>query len=387
MTERDDIALLREFAATESEAAFAALVERHVNLVYSTALRSVGGAHAAQEITQAVFIIRARKAKSLGAKTVLAGWLHQTTRLTAANFLRGEIRRQQREQEAYMQSTMNEPDADAWPQIAPLLDDALAKLGERDRNAIVLRFFENKNLLEVGTALGASEDAAKMRVNRALEKLRKFFTKRGISLTTAIIAGAVSANSVQAAPVGLAATVIAAAAKGAAVSGSTLTLIKGALKIMAWTKIKTAIVVGAGALLLAGGAIIVGVARSGAGDKSTASEILQKVQATYDALSTYSDSGKSINETSGRSLTSTFAVKFARPDLYIIQGTQTIGQTSHTVTFWPADGQVFMLADQAKYFRLAENDDHILETSTGDSAASGLSVTGLFFHKNSPGSH
>ena len=316
----------------------------------------------------------------------MSGWLYQTTRLTAANFLRGEIRRQQREQEAYMQSTMNEPDADAWPQIAPLLDDALAKLGERDRNAIVLRFFENKNLLEVGTALGASEDAAKMRVNRALEKLRKFFTKRGISLTTAIIAGAVSANSVQAAPVGLAATVTAAAAKGAAVSGSTLTLIKGALKIMAWTK-KTAIVVGAGTMVLAGGAIIVGVARSSAGDKSTASEILQKVQATYDALSTYSDSGKSINETSGRSLTSTFAVKFARPDLYIIQGTQTIGQTSHTVTFWPADGQVFMLADQAKYFRLAENDDHILETSTGDSAASGLSVAGLFFHKNSPGSH
>ena len=236
MSELDDHQLLAEFARENSEAAFAALVQRHVNLVYSTALRSTGNAHAAEEISQAVFIILARKAKNFSSKIILSGWLYQTTRLTAANFLRGEIRRQQSEQEAYMQSTMNEPDADAWPQIAPLLDDALAKLGERDRNAIVLRFFENKNLLEVGTALGASEDAAKMRVNRALEKLRKFFTKRGISLTTAIIAGAVSANSVQAAPVGLAATVIAAAAKGAAVSGSTLTLIKGALKIMAWTK-------------------------------------------------------------------------------------------------------------------------------------------------------
>src|ERR1017187_2895456 len=253
MTERDDIALLREFAATESEAAFAALVERHVNLVYSTALRRVGGAHTAQEITQAVFIILARKAKSLGAKTILAGWLHQTARLTAANFLRGEIRRQNREQEAYMQSTLNEPDANVWPQIAPLLDDALDKLGERDRNAIVLRFFENKNLREVGTALGASEDAAKMRVNRALEKLRKIFSKRGVAFSAAAIAGAVSANSVHAAPVGLAKTIsVVAVAKGAAAGGSTLALVKGALKIMAWTKAKTAVVVGVSVLLAAG---------------------------------------------------------------------------------------------------------------------------------------
>src|ERR1017187_2787668 len=257
MTERDDIALLREFAATESEAAFAALVERHVNLVYSTALRSVGGAHAAQEITQAVFIILARKAKSLGAKTVLAGWLHQTTRLTAANFLRGEIRRQQREQEAYMQSTLNEPDASVWPQIAPLLDEALDRLGERARHAVVLRFFENKNLREVGAALGASEDAAKMRVNRALEKLRKMFAKRGMTLTAAAIAGAVSANSVHAAPAGLAKIIsTVAVAKGAAASASTLTLIKGALKIMAWTKAKTAIVSGVVVLLAAGTATV-----------------------------------------------------------------------------------------------------------------------------------
>jgi uncharacterized protein (TIGR03435 family) len=257
MTERDDIALLREFAATESESAFAALVEQHVNLVYSTALRSVGGAHAAQEITQAVFIILARKAKSLGAKTVLAGWLHHTTRLTAANFLRGEIRRQQREQEAYMQSTLNEPDARVWPQIAPLLDDALDRLGERDRHAVVLRFFENKNLREVGAALGASEDAAKMRVNRALEKLRKMFAKRGMTLTAAAIAGAVSANSVHAAPAGLAKIIsTVAVAKGAAASASTLTLIKGALKIMAWTKAKTAIVSGVVVLLAAGTATV-----------------------------------------------------------------------------------------------------------------------------------
>ena len=260
MPETDDNQLLRDFTEHQSDAAFAALVTRYVNLVYSVALRQTSHPDAAEEITQAVFIILARKAKALGPKTILSGWLYQTTRLTAANFLRGQIRRQQREQEAYMQSGLNEshPVADeTWRRIAPLLDDALGKLGERDRHAIVLRYFESRSLGEVGAALGASEDAAKMRVNRALEKLRKIFTKRGVTLTAAMIAGAVSANAVQAAPVGLAVTVAAAAAKGAAVGGSTLALINGALKIMAWTKAKMAIVVSTGVLLAVGTTTVV----------------------------------------------------------------------------------------------------------------------------------
>ena len=155
MPELEDIELLREYAEHDSEIAFAKLVERHVNLVYSVALRGVGNAHAAQEISQAVFIILARKAKSFSPKTIFSGWLYQTTRLTAANYLRTEIRRQKREQEAFMQSTLNESESEAWLHIAPILDDAISKLGAKDRDAIVLRFFENKNLSEVGAVLGA----------------------------------------------------------------------------------------------------------------------------------------------------------------------------------------------------------------------------------------
>ena len=258
MHDATDMDLLRQYAEGNSDAAFGALVSRHVNLVYSAALRKTGNPHAAEEITQAVFIILAQKAGRIPAKTILPGWLYQTARLTASSFLRGEIRRVRLEQEAYMQT---EPHAvapdETWEQLAPLLEDAMGQLGDKDRASVVLRFFGGKSFAEVAAAAGVSENAAKKRVGYALEKLHRYFAKRGVSLTTAIIAGAISANSVQAAPVALAKAVTAVAvAKGAAASTSIATLIKGALKIMAWTKAKTAIVVGASVLLAAGTATI-----------------------------------------------------------------------------------------------------------------------------------
>lgn len=259
MQELDDSALLRQYTESHSEEAFAVLVTRHINKVYSVALRHTRNPHQAEEITQAVFVILAGKAGSLGKGVILSGWLYQTARLASVTFLRSEIRRARREQEAHMQRVQDEPTTyETWWQIAPLLDVAMAKLSEKDRHAVVLRFFDGKSMSEVGAALGATEDAAKKRVNRALEKLQRFFAKRGVSSTTAVIAGALSANSVQAAPAALAKSVTAVAmAKGATASVSTLTLIKGALKVMAWTNAKTAIVIGAGLILMGGTATVI----------------------------------------------------------------------------------------------------------------------------------
>jgi RNA polymerase sigma factor (sigma-70 family) len=254
-----DMDLVREYAGGRSESAFATLVTRHIGLVHSAALRQVADPHLAEEVTQSVFIILARKAGSLSAKTILAGWLYRTTCFASAHALREQRRRQRREQEAYMQSQTEEPSAEAaWTQLAPILDEAMGQLREKDRNAVVLRFFQNKSLSEVGAALGVAERAAQKRVLRSLEKLRAFFAKRGLVLTTAAIAAAVSAHSVQAAPPALAQTVSGLAlAEGAGVSASGMVLAKGVLEVMAWSKAKTAAVVGALGLLAVGTTMVV----------------------------------------------------------------------------------------------------------------------------------
>src|ERR1051326_2506370 len=239
MDEPDDIQLLRGFAEEHSEAAFATLVRRQINLVYSAALRQTRNPHAAEEVTQAVFVVLARKAGTLLRLGTLTGWLYQAARLTAANYLRSESRRARREQEAYMQSLLNESTnspEEAWAQSAPLLEDAMGKLSPRDRDAILLRFFQNKSLHDVGLALGVNEDAARMRVNRALERLSRFFTKRDVRLSAVAIAGALSTKSVQAAPRELAASVVAGATQAADLGSSVAILAKSTLNLLVWTQ-------------------------------------------------------------------------------------------------------------------------------------------------------
>jgi len=252
----DDMDLVRQYARCRSEEAFATLVARHVNLVYSVALRQVRDPHLAEEITQTVFIILARKAGSLDPKTVISGWLYRTARYAAAKALALRRRRQDREQQAYMRSQLDDNQTDVWRNIEPLLETAVGQLRQSDQNALALRFFEGRSFKETAAVLGITEAATKMRVNRALEKMRAFFAKRGLQLSVVAVAGALSAHSVQAAPLGLVTSVTAVAVKGAAVPSSTLTLIETTLKLMTWTKLKTAIVVGTAALLVAGTATV-----------------------------------------------------------------------------------------------------------------------------------
>src|SRR4029453_17873340 len=135
MQPTDDSVLLRQYVENHSDEAFAALVTRHINLVYSVALRCVGDPHEAEEVAQAVFILLAKKAGQLRHDKALSSWLFQATRLTASNFVRSETRRHRRELEAHMQSVLNDSGNDLWPRIAPMLDDAVAGLDEKDRHA------------------------------------------------------------------------------------------------------------------------------------------------------------------------------------------------------------------------------------------------------------
>ncbi len=253
MQQTDDMALVREYAATGSEQAFAELVGRRVHFVHSAALRQVRDPNLAEEVTQAVFVILAQKAPKISDKTVLAGWLFKTTRFAALAQMRAEARRRQHELEAQMQTESQSSAADeVWTRVSPHLDEALGTLADKDRQAVLLRFFEDKSLAEVGTTLNMREDAARKRVGRALDKLRKFFAKRGIASTTAIIAGVISSHSVQAAPAGLATTIAAAAVRGPAIAASTMPLVKGTFKLMTYAKLKFSLAIAAAVLLTAG---------------------------------------------------------------------------------------------------------------------------------------
>ena len=165
MQAMDDMALLREYAARHSEAAFEELVRRRIGFVYSAALRQVREPHLAEEITQAVFIILAQKAGKISDKTILTGWLFKTTRFAALAQIRAAAGRRRHEKEVQMQTELQSSRSPIrlWEQMSPLLDEALATLGEKDRQAVLLRFFENKSLAEVGNSLGVGEDTARKR--------------------------------------------------------------------------------------------------------------------------------------------------------------------------------------------------------------------------------
>jgi len=216
-----DWELLRQYTDEADEKAFSQLVCLHIDMVYSAALRQVhGDRHLAEEVTQVVFIVLARRARTIRPDTILAAWLHKTTRFTALNVLKVEARRKAHERKA-AQMTLDMRRVDSsWKWLSPVLDEGIARLSDKDRAAVLLRFFEQKTLAETGEALGVSEDAAGMRISRAVDKLRNFFRERGVTLTSSALGGIMTINTVQAAPHGLGGTVAAnainAIARGAA---------------------------------------------------------------------------------------------------------------------------------------------------------------------------
>jgi RNA polymerase sigma factor (sigma-70 family) len=244
MRDTTDVDLLRDYAEHGHEAAFRELVTRYTDLVYSAALRQLESADLAGDITQGVFLDLARKARSVSERLAgynsLAGWLHRSTRYAVLNHLRDTRRRVSNERQAMEQLLNNAGASVDWEQIRPALDEALDGLGDEDREALLLRYFKNQDLRTVGAALGISDDAAQKRVSRAVERLREFFVKRGVTIGAGGLVAVVSANAVQAAPAGLALTISTAAVLGGTAVATTATAT--ATKAIAMTTLQKTII-------------------------------------------------------------------------------------------------------------------------------------------------
>jgi RNA polymerase sigma factor (sigma-70 family) len=241
-----DLELLERYANQNAEDAFSEIVRRHVDLVYSTALRHLRSPEMAEEVSQSVFTQLVRDARRLAPDTILAAWLYKVTHGTALNVVRREARRRLREQIASEMTAMNASTTD-WTQIEPLLDEAMHALNDSDRSAVLLRYFENKSLREVGEALGTSDDTAQKRVSRAVDRLREFLAKRGVTIGASGLVVVISANAVQAAPAGLAAAISAGVVlAGTAVSASAISTTTSAVVMSTYQKALITIAVAAG---------------------------------------------------------------------------------------------------------------------------------------------
>src|SRR5438046_2641942 len=244
MHEQSDAQLLRGYAQHGDEAAFREIVMRHTDLVYSVAVRCVNSPDLACDIAQSVFTDLSSKARPVAEKLAddasLVGWLYRSTRFAALNQLRNDHRRLAHERQAMELLLSNSETAPDWDRIRPVLDEAMDNLSDEDRDALLLRYFKNHDFRDVGLALGLSDDAAQKRVSRAVERLREFFAKRGVTAGASGLVVVISANAVQAAPAGLAVTISPSAALAGGTAQTSTAL--AATKAIAVTTLKKAII-------------------------------------------------------------------------------------------------------------------------------------------------
>jgi RNA polymerase sigma factor (sigma-70 family) len=242
--------LLAEYAEQGSEDAFRELVQRYVNLVYSSALRLVrGDRHLAEDVTQTVFVRLSRHIRQLPPNVMLGGWLHRDTCHVASNLLRGERRRRAREEQVALMESLPDHTQANLAEVGPVLDEAINLLDDQDRAAILLRFFEQMDFRRVGAALGSSEDAARQRVTRALDKLNGLLTRRGLTLSATALAAGLAGEAVTAAPAGLGLSVATSVLAGSA----TTALSSTSVTLLTMTKFKALLL---GTALLGGGAAV-----------------------------------------------------------------------------------------------------------------------------------
>jgi RNA polymerase sigma factor (sigma-70 family) len=243
MNDQTDAQLLMAYAEGRSEAAFAELVRRHVDFVYSAAIRLVRDPHWAEDVTQKVFVALSGNARALADRTVLSGWLHRTARNIAIETVRSIERRRAREQEAaIMNESLAAPDEPSWAQIAPHLDAALQDLDESDRDALLLRYFERKSAREMAQILGVTDEAAQKRVHRAVDRLRALFHRRGIAVGVSGLIAVLTTQAVQAAPSALVSALAGHAGALLAASATTPAVAKGILTMSLKQKIAVALV-------------------------------------------------------------------------------------------------------------------------------------------------
>lgn len=297
----DDPALLQRFSTSGDQEAFASLVQKHLSGVYSTALRRVAGdTHLAEDVTQRVFTRLAQKATALSQHPSLVGWLHTACRHEAAAVIRAEQRRKRREERAHAMSENEswEDIAPDWSKVSPVLDNAIDRLPTKDRDAILLRYVENRSFAEIAPLLELSEDAARMRVNRALEKLRSLLSARGIKSSTAALGAAIAGNALSAAPASLAASVTASALS---VAGTQAGISLGILGFMSTGKIVTGIATTC--ILATGGLFLIQNQKTSVAESqlsamqlklNAAEEVSQKLKRELEQLSAQEDQANTV---------------------------------------------------------------------------------------------